>query len=83
METLGQRIAHARLEAGFDNASAFADLIEKRAHELWRYETDKVSPRSEVLARIAKVTGVSMYWLVTGEEQPEASSEPAPAPNAA
>lgn len=68
--TLAQRILWARLGAGFEVATAFADRIEKRSHELYRYEKGDVTPTAETLAKMAEATGVSLFWLVTGRDQP-------------
>lgn len=63
---VGIRIRRARLAAGFDRGSKFADEIDVRAHTLWRYEDGRMVPGTEILLRIAKATAVSMEWLLTG-----------------
>jgi transcriptional regulator with XRE-family HTH domain len=83
LSTKGKRIRFARMSAGFPTAIRFADEIEVTPVTLSRYENGHIDPSSDVLLRIAKKSGRSMYWLMTGEEQPEAAPDSAPAPEAA
>lgn len=45
-----------------------ADLIGVRPHTVYRYERQRLSPSAGALLRIAQACGVSMEWLLTGED---------------
>lgn len=67
---VGERIRRARTEAGMTNASEFARLIDVQPNSVYRYERGDQLVSSEVLVRIAQVTGRSMEWLMVGESTP-------------
>lgn len=74
-KAVGIRIRQARLAAGFDQGTKFADECEIRAHTLWRYEDGRMVPGTEILLRIARAANVSMEWLLTGTgEGPHAAT---------
>lgn len=65
---IAERIREARVAAGYENASAFARAISTSPHALYRYERGGVVPSIFMLYDIARVSGVSMEWLVSGAE---------------
>lgn len=71
--SVGERIRQARENAGFSTASAFADAIGVRPGTVWRYESDRIKPSIGALSSIAAKCGVSMEWLVRGDEHSESS----------
>lgn len=72
---LGERLRAARKDRGLGQAE-LADRVGVRPLTLWRYEAGKVArPQAELLLRLATELGVSVEFLLTGEER--ASAEPA------
>ena len=66
MKNLAQRIREARLAKGLDQAKLAAKL-DIATRTLQRWEQDEQVPDSHYLMRLAKSTGVSPHWLLTGE----------------
>ncbi len=64
--TLGQRVKEARQAKGMDQAKLSARL-DIATRTLQRWEKGEQVPDSNYLMRIAKHTGVSPHWLLTGE----------------
>lgn len=64
---IGARIRLAREGAGHKVAAKFADRVGVRPGTLCRYELGHLQPSVDVLVRIARVLGVRMEWLATGE----------------
>lgn len=53
---------------GDDSLRAFGDRIGKSAATVQNYERGDTYPGIDVLDRISKVTGTSIFWLLTGQE---------------
>lgn len=65
---IGARIRQARLACGLDNASEFARRVSVTPTTVYRWEAGSVVPSVFTLYDIAAVCGVSMEWLIGGEE---------------
>lgn len=65
---LGERIARARLAAGYENASAFARRVGVVPNTLYRWESGDLTPDVARLAAVSRLTKVSLDWLVRGVE---------------
>lgn len=73
METFADRLRWARERAGYTQR-ALADEIDV-ANQVSRWEQGTTaSPRPENLLPLARVLGVSLPWLVSGEGSPDAPS---------
>lgn len=67
MQTVGQRLAEARKQAGLSQGQA-AKLLEMFPTAISAYECGrKPRPSGELLAKLAELYGVSIDWLVTGK----------------
>ncbi len=64
--TLGQRIREARRERGIDQVTLAARL-DVASRTIQRWEKGEQVPDSNYLMRLAKITGVSPQWLLTGK----------------
>jgi repressor LexA len=62
---MGQRIREARVHKEFDQ-STFAARIDVATRTVQRWEKGEQVPDSNYLMRIAKATGVTPHWLLTG-----------------
>lgn len=73
--TLGELLAKARKDAGFDQ-SQLAAAVGIARNSLSNYETGRSVPPFDVAARIASACGVSLEWLATAvnTEVPAASA---------
>ena len=67
--TMADRLKKARLLTGLEQ-EPFADLVGMVRGTVSNYETGKTKPRRIYLEKIAEVTGVTVHWLLTGEEAP-------------
>lgn len=56
----------ARRRAGFSKIRALSERLGISEAQLSRYERDRYTPKAELLARFADLTGASMYWITTG-----------------
>lgn len=65
-QSLATRIREARLHKEFDQAK-LAAKIDVATRTLQRWEKGEQVPDSNYLMRIAKATGVSPHWLLTGD----------------
>lgn len=65
METIGKRLARARLALGY-NHEDFGELTGVPVSTLKKYEGAHREPGSEALRLIAKA-GIDLHWLVTGQ----------------
>jgi transcriptional regulator with XRE-family HTH domain len=63
---LGERIALARVNAGYTNASKFAVSIGVDRNTLYRWESGAVAPDVFNLESVAAATRVSCDWLLRG-----------------
>ncbi|HWP83040.1 MAG TPA: XRE family transcriptional regulator [Bacteroidota bacterium] len=63
--SMGQRIREARVQKDFDQAT-LAARIDVATRTVQRWEKGEQVPDSNYLMRIAKVTGVTPHWLLTG-----------------
>lgn len=66
-QAIGARIREAREACGYANASIFADDIGVRQNTVYRYERGEIVPSIFSLYRVARATGVTMEWLLTGD----------------
>lgn len=64
-KTIGRRIREARLQKEFDQAT-FSARIDVATRTIQRWEKGEQVPDSNYLMRIAKITGVTPHWLLTG-----------------
>ncbi len=64
-KTIGRRIREARLQKEFDQATLSA-RIDVATRTIQRWEKGEQVPDSNYLMRIAKITGVTPHWLLTG-----------------
>ncbi|SHI75048.1 helix-turn-helix domain-containing protein [Halodesulfovibrio aestuarii] len=71
MNTLGSRIKIARGKLSQD---AFSKQIGVSKGSLGFYERDENLPNTEVALKICSETGVSIAWLLSGEESEEPAS---------
>jgi repressor LexA len=65
-QSIAQRIRQARTKKEFDQAKLAAKL-DVATRTVQRWEKGDQVPDSNYLMRIAKVTGVTPHWLLTGE----------------
>ena len=65
-ELLAHRIKEARIARELDQ-SALAAKVDVASRTVQRWEKGEQVPDSNYLMRIAKATGVSPHWLLTGE----------------
>jgi DNA-binding XRE family transcriptional regulator len=63
---LGRRIAEARSAAGYMNKSEFARLVGIQGPTLHRWEKGQIAPEIWNLHEVARLTHVSMEWLMSG-----------------
>lgn len=76
---MGERIKIARECLGLDSRP-FAAAASVKWDELSRWENSNIVPRASTLANIARVAGVSLEWLVSGEGQGPVSRVSRPPP---
>lgn len=72
MNTLGERIADARREAGLSQ-SDLARRLGLRPQTINRWEHSRIAPSRLSLMRTAEVLGVSITWLLLGKEALQSS----------
>lgn len=65
LETLGERIAHLRKSKKMSQADLMKAL---NIHQLSRFENNQREPNIATLISIAQFFGVSLDWLLTGED---------------
>jgi transcriptional regulator with XRE-family HTH domain len=65
--TLPTRLRHVREQLGLTRAG-FARRLRVTRNSVSRYELGHQVPTAEVLLRIAQVGGVSLDWLLAGED---------------
>ena len=63
---IARRIKEARLSKGMDQAK-FAAKIDIATRTVQRWESGEQVPDSNYLMRIAKATGITAHWLLTGD----------------
>ena len=68
--TIGQRIRAVRKALGLSQEQ-FGALFDYSAKQVRRYESDEISPPSDVLERIAEKTGVTMAYLSGATDDPQ------------
>ena len=59
-------------------ASEFARLVGVTPTAVWNWEKNSITPRRPALEQIAKVLGVSVPFLLTGEEESKGTNEVRP-----
>ena len=72
----GRRLKTARRMIGFSRQDMANELVVPAA-EYSHLEDGGLSPDLETLEVIAKVTGKSLHWMITGREYTTAESEAA------
>lgn len=72
--TLGELLAKARKDAGFDQLQ-LAHAVGIARNSLSNYETGRSVPPFDVAARIASACGVSLEWLATAVNAETAPAE--------
>jgi repressor LexA len=72
--TIAQRIRQARTQKEMDQAKLAAKL-DVATRTVQRWEKGEQVPDSNYLMRVAKVTGVSPHWLLTGNGEIYATSQ--------
>lgn len=73
---LGKRICAARRLAGLSQA-ALGAAVDRSKQSVSKWESGLATPEFGILARIAEVTGVSLYWVITGDDP---AQRPGPEP---
>ncbi len=68
--TIGQRIAHARSQAGL-NQSELAAKLSLSPQSVQQWERDKTTPRRSRIEAVSSLLGVSPEWLLFGYGSPE------------
>lgn len=63
---LAKRLRAARLSCGFQDVRAFADALDMPAERYERFEEGLEEPGYDDLAHIAKITGKTLDFLITG-----------------
>jgi transcriptional regulator with XRE-family HTH domain len=69
---IGERIALARANAGYSNASAFARRVGVDRNTLQRWEKGENAPDALNLAAIVATCNVSADWILRGQVAPAA-----------
>lgn len=69
MSLIGNRIAGARIQAGFRTQDAFAKALKVSRGLVGQWESHKKQPGRENLRKIAKYCAVSMEYLLGNEPQ--------------
>ena len=64
---LGERISNARMVMGLSQKQ-LASLVGVNKSSIENWETDRIAPRANRLNQLAGVLGVSITWLLSGEE---------------
>ncbi len=67
LDTLGERIAHARERTGLSTAQ-LARRLGVKSRTLANWERDETVPRANRLVMLAQLLGVAPAWLFEGEE---------------
>jgi len=75
--TIGQRIAHARTQAGL-NQSELAAKLSLSPQSVQQWERDKTTPRRSRIESVAALLGVSPEWLLFGYNHPATDHRSAP-----
>lgn len=65
MNSLGERLRSVR---GETSGPKFAQYFDEKATNIYRYENNQRRPKPEFLERVAKMFGVSVEWLLFGDE---------------
>lgn len=73
VNAVGARIREARERAGYTQ-EALARAADMTAQSVYRYERGRMEPGVARLERIAALLGVSIDWLVNGDQPREAAS---------
>lgn len=66
-EEIGGRMARARVGSGFANVTKFAQLVGVDRNTVGRWERGENAPDALALDDFARVTRVSIDWIVRGE----------------
>jgi transcriptional regulator with XRE-family HTH domain len=66
--TIGDRIRKARRAAGIDSTGDMADLVGVSRNTITNWEADRTQPNVMALRAIAAATGVSVTWLIGGDD---------------
>lgn len=74
--SLGDHLRKARVVAGYKDQQQFADLLGIARKSIFNYENDVTTPNLPVVEKWARVTGVSLDWLLGKGEGGEAARRP-------
>jgi len=66
MGAFGRRLKAARLDAGFENAEIFAEVLGISASRYRKYERGESFPPLDILERIALRLGLDLDWVMLG-----------------
>lgn len=67
---IGERIARARLTAGYENAAEFARLVGVQPNTLYRWERGDLVPSIWYLEGVSRIARVSSDWILRGTAEP-------------
>ena len=73
---LGRRIKDTRTKRGMSQTK-LADLLHVSGTAVWNWEANGVQPRQPMLAALAKVLGVSVSYLLTGQDDDQVKARTA------
>lgn len=65
----GDRVKYLRNRKGYTHEE-LAELLAVSVSQIWRYEADKIDPSSDVVARLARLFGVTTDYLVGLSDEP-------------
>ena len=74
-DSVGDRIRIARQKRGLSQEE-LARAVDVRGQTIWRYEHNRMEPRTMIAAKIASVLQVSLEWLTYSENQATPDSVP-------
>lgn len=64
---LGNRLKHARKDAGFKTAKSFAASIQMGETTYCQYETGRRTPSINFLIEFCEILNIDLSWLLTGQ----------------
>ena len=68
-KAIGERIATARLSAGYENASEFARHVGVSPNTIYRWERGEVAPSIWQLESVSRIARVTTDWILRGSRQ--------------
>ena len=73
LKPFAERLRMARLTSGYPRQEDFARALGLKTPTYAHYERPRNEPPQDTLVKVAKLTGFSIHWLVTGEGPPRAA----------